>query len=49
MAAKQDSKVTQTLPLAGACRQHYHIVPTECTNLVGVPLILKKNICLYIF
>jgi hypothetical protein len=43
MAAQQDSNVTQTLPFAGACRQHYHIVPTECTNMVGVPLFKKKS------
>jgi hypothetical protein len=49
MVAKQDSNFTQTLPFAGACRQHYHIVPTECTNLVGVPLIKKNNLNLLLF
>ena len=49
MAAKPDGNFTQTLPSAGACRQHCHIVPTECNNLVGVPLIKKKNLNLLLF
>jgi hypothetical protein len=42
MTAKQDSDVIETLPFAGACRQHSHVLPTECTTLVGVSLIKKK-------
>jgi hypothetical protein len=47
MTAKQDSDIIETLPFAGACRQHSHILPTECATPVGVSLI-KKKIYIYI-